>query len=251
MASDRSPFCSYHSVVEGDQEQVPSIERIQHRLAAVVAGDCVTQRAAQPAQDGGLQQEAPDTVRLTLQDLFDQVVDDVAVVPREARDEARDVVPTLDRECGELECGDPPFGAPLQSRDVPRGQFETHHIIEIGGGLVRGEAQIGGADLDEFAATSQASQRQRRVGTGGDHEVGPWRQALQQEGDAGMDVVCVDHVFVVEHQHDVLRLRPELVEERREDRLDRRWLGLLQQGERARADPRRHPPQRRDQVGPE
>ena len=37
----------------------------------------------------------------------------------------------------------------------------------------------------------------------------------------------------------------------REDRLDRRWLGLLQEGERTRADPRRHRLQRGDQVGPE
>ena len=70
------------AVVERDQEQVPSIERLQHGLAAVLAGDGIAQWAAQPAQDGGLQQEAPDLVGLTLQDLLGQVVDDVAVVPR-------------------------------------------------------------------------------------------------------------------------------------------------------------------------
>ena len=44
-------------VVERDEEQVPSIERLQHRLAAVLAGDGVAQRAAQPAEDRGLEQE--------------------------------------------------------------------------------------------------------------------------------------------------------------------------------------------------
>ncbi len=98
IASDRSPFCSYHSlarrcssgnvlgllvqqarlqhvgeevvvaipptpVVERDEEQVPSIERLQRRLAAALAGDGVAQRPAQPGQDRGLQQEAPDVAR--------------------------------------------------------------------------------------------------------------------------------------------------------------------------------------------
>ena len=57
-------------------------------------------------------------VGLTLQDLFDQVVDDVAVVPGEARDEAGDVVPSLHRERRQLERGDPALGAPLQRCDV-------------------------------------------------------------------------------------------------------------------------------------
>ena len=35
-------------------------------------------------------------IGLTLQDLFDQVVDDVAVVPGKARDEAGHVVTSLD-----------------------------------------------------------------------------------------------------------------------------------------------------------
>ena len=73
------------AVVERDQEQVPSLQRLQHGLAAVLAGDGIAQWAAQPVQDGGLQQEAADILGLALQDLLDQVVDDVAVVPGEAR----------------------------------------------------------------------------------------------------------------------------------------------------------------------
>ena len=98
IASARSPFCSYHSlarrcrsgttlgllveqaraqhvgeevvvavppaaVVERDQEQVAALQRLQHGLAAVLAGDGIAQRAAQPVQDGGLQQEVLDVAR--------------------------------------------------------------------------------------------------------------------------------------------------------------------------------------------
>ena len=89
--------------------------------------------------------------RLTLQDLFDQVVDDVAVVPGEAGDEAGDVVSALHRERRQLDRRDPPFGPPLQRCDVLRGQVESHHLVEVRRGLVGREPQIGGADLDEFA----------------------------------------------------------------------------------------------------
>ena len=45
-------------VVERDEEQVPSIERLQRRLATVLAGDGIAQRAIHARQDRGLQQEA-------------------------------------------------------------------------------------------------------------------------------------------------------------------------------------------------
>ena len=106
------------AVVERDQEQVAALQRLQHGLAAVLAGDGIAQRAAQPVQDGGLQQEVPDLVGLALQHLLDQVVDDVAVVAGEAGDEAGDVVAPLHRQRRQLERGDPPLGAPLQRGDV-------------------------------------------------------------------------------------------------------------------------------------
>ena len=73
-------------------------------------------------EDRRLQQEAAHVLRLTLQHLLDQVVDDVAVVPGEAGDEGGDVVPALHRQRRQLERGDPPLGAPVQGGDVVRGQ---------------------------------------------------------------------------------------------------------------------------------
>jgi hypothetical protein len=65
------------------------------------------------------------TCGLTLQDLFNQVIDDVAVISREAGNETSDVVSTPHRERGQLECGNPPFGALLQGGHVPCGQIKA------------------------------------------------------------------------------------------------------------------------------
>ena len=51
------------AVVERDQEQVAPLQGLQHGLATVLAGDGVAQRAAQPVQDGGLQQEVAGRAR--------------------------------------------------------------------------------------------------------------------------------------------------------------------------------------------
>ena len=108
------------TVVERDQEEVPALQGLQHGLATGLAGHGIAQRTAQPVEDRGPQQEASDVVGLTLQDLFREVIDDVAIVPGEARDEAGDVASSLHGKPCELQGGDPPFGARLQCGDITR-----------------------------------------------------------------------------------------------------------------------------------
>ncbi len=54
-------------------------------------------------------------------------------------------------------------------------------IVEVLGGLVGREAQVGGADLDQLALRAQSCQRQRGIGARGDHQVQLGRQVLQQD----------------------------------------------------------------------
>ena len=70
-------------------------------------------------------------VRLAGQDLLDEVVDDVPVVPGEAGDEAGGVVASLERERRQLQGGDPALGAPLQRRDVGGVQVEPDDLVEV------------------------------------------------------------------------------------------------------------------------
>ena len=188
--------------------------------------------------------------RLTLQHLPDQVVDDVAVVAGEAGDEAGNVVSSLHRERRQLERGDPSFGASLQSGDVGGRQLQSHHVVEIGRGLVEREAQIGGPDLDEVAARSKARQRQRRVGPTGDHQPDLRREVLHQVGHPVLDLGLLDDVVVVEHHHDRVGDGGEVVEQRHNERFRRR-LRRRQQRQRAFPDPGRRRPQRGDEVRPE
>jgi len=58
----------------------------------------IAEGRAEPVQDRRPQQETADVVGLTLQDLFNQVIDDVAVISREAGNETSDVDPTPHRE---------------------------------------------------------------------------------------------------------------------------------------------------------
>ena len=85
------------AIVERDHEQVRSLQRLQHTVprSRILTGDGIAQHAAQTVQYGGLQQELADLVGLAFQDLFHQVVDDVAIVAAEPGDERGGVFPPL------------------------------------------------------------------------------------------------------------------------------------------------------------
>ncbi|HLL65926.1 MAG TPA: hypothetical protein VK453_09270 [Micromonosporaceae bacterium] len=79
-------------VVERGHEQVRALQAFHHRPAVGVAGHGIAQGAGETVEHGCLQQEPWRRLRLPVQDLLDEVVDDEAVVPGEARDEAGGVV---------------------------------------------------------------------------------------------------------------------------------------------------------------
>src|SRR3981081_1930388 len=80
------------TAVERDDEQIRALQCLERCLAMVLPGDGIAEWAGQPVEDRGLKQEAPDGFRLSLQDLSDQVVDDVAVIAGKSSDEAMDIV---------------------------------------------------------------------------------------------------------------------------------------------------------------
>lgn len=146
------------SVVQREHEQVAAVEGVQRGSPATPSGHRIAQRPAEPPEDGRVQQEVTDRRGLTPEDLLHEVVHDVAVVTGEAGDEPGGVISALHRQRGQLEGDDPSLGAPLQSSDVLRRQVQSHHVVEIGGSLLGGEAEVGGADLDQLSATTQPCQ---------------------------------------------------------------------------------------------
>ena len=84
-----------------------------------------------------------------------------------------------------------------------------------------GEPEVTCAHLGELPTRPQPRQRQRRVGAGADDQVHLRREVLEEERHARLDLRTLGEVVVVEHEIHVLGQDAELVENRRQDRLDR------------------------------
>ena len=61
---------------------------------------------------------------------------------------------------GQLQAGDPAFGAGFQRGDVFRREAQTHHPVEKFGGLGGGKTQVGGAQLGQLTPGAQPGQGQ-------------------------------------------------------------------------------------------
>ena len=127
---------------------------------------------------------------------------------------------------------------------------QAHRLVQVGGRLIGREAQVGGADLDELAARSEAGEGQRGVGAGRDHQVELRRQVVEQERHPGLDLRVVDHVVVIEHQHDVIGRGAQAVEQRGQGGLDGRRRCVEQRADRV-GDARCRLLEPGDDIGPE
>ena len=131
-------------VVEGDEEQVGAFEILEGCLPGSrrVAQNGITQWAAQLVEDRRAHQERLHALRLSLQDLLEQIVEHETVAAGERSDEGRGVRMSLQRQRGQLQTGNPPFRAGLQCCDVFCGEIETHCLIEERSGFGRSKPQV-------------------------------------------------------------------------------------------------------------
>jgi len=90
-------------LVQGNQERVGALQLLEQILAVGPAGDRVTERTAEPLQDRGLQQEPPHPVRLTVEDLLAEIVQDVPMGPGERVQERIRIRPFAQRQGGQLQ----------------------------------------------------------------------------------------------------------------------------------------------------
>ena len=237
------------TVVERDEEEVRPVEPFDHGGAVGATGHRVAGLGGEPIEDRRVEQERADLLGLVLEHLLGEEVDDEAVVAGEAGDEVGGVDAPLHRERGELQGRDPAFGAGLESGHVALVEAQAHRVVEVGGRFAVGEAEVRGADLEEIAACPQPTERQRRVGPAGDHQVGLAGEVVDQEAEGVVDLRAVDDVVVVEDDRDVVGAGGEIVQQRREDRLGR--LRRPEERERVRSDPVVDGRDRGDQIGEE
>ena len=196
-----------------------------------------------------MKQELTHRRALVREHLLDEVVDEVPVGPGELGDETAGVLAPLDRECGELERGDPPLGAFLEGLDVPGCESESRDLGKVLGRLVEGEPQVGGTDLNQLPAHPPASQWQVRVGAAAQHDVDVGRQVREQEGQPPADLAVVHEVEVVEDPPHVTRCCCQLVEQSCQHEFGRHGGG--DELQRSRANAGHGGLQRADDVRPE
>ena len=149
------------------------------------------------------------------QDLFRQVVDDVAVRRAERVDERLAVGRRLHREVREVQAGRPALGPLVEGLDRRRIEVEREDVVEQLLRFVRGELEVGRAELDEVADRAQAGDRERRVRPARDRHLDDRRRELDEPHDALVALVVLDDVVVVEDEDALLAQRVDLGRDRR------------------------------------
>jgi len=198
---------------------------------------------------------------LLSQDFFHQIVQHEMVAAGEGLDEAGGVLMSLHRERGQLQAGDPAFGAGFQGRDVFGREVEAHDLVEEIGSFGGGETQVGRTQLGHLPPAAQAGQWELRVLTGGDDQVHLGRLVFKQKGqNCGDRCRCVnrslcidrsgiDQVVVVKDEDELPARGRDLVQERGQECFGARRLGGLERSQHLCSDAGEEGLQRRDEVG--
>ena len=86
--------------------------------------------------DRRLQEEVTDVLRLVMQHLLPQIVDDVPIGAGETLDELRAVSTISQPQCRKLKTGSPALGALDKTQHILRGERQTERAIEQAGCLL-------------------------------------------------------------------------------------------------------------------
>ncbi|MCY1418164.1 hypothetical protein D9M71_337150 [compost metagenome] len=166
--------------VQRDQEQVGLLQLVQHGLAAAAPGEGIAERRAQLVEHAGLQQEAAGVFGLPVQQVFGEKFGQVQVGAGERVDEGRAVVVPAQRQRGEIEPGDPAFGAAGQGVDVAVAEFEPALVEDVAAGFLPAEAQGVGGDLEQPAPGAQPAEIEPGHRSRGDGEGAVGGEGVQQ-----------------------------------------------------------------------
>ena len=237
-------------VIQRDNEQVGVFEIFQGFLPGSRrrTQNSVTQRAAHAVKDGCAQQKSLDAFGLLLQDFFNQIVQHEMVAAGERFDETGGILMSLHGKRGQLQAGNPAFGAGFQCGDVFRREVQAHHLVEKLGGFGGGKTQVGGAQFGQLTPGAQPGQGQMWILTGGDDQVHLWRQVLEQKGEGFVNRFGINHMVVVQDEDEIVRDGGDFIEQGCQNRFDWRWLRGLEHTQHPFSNIRRNRLQSSDEV---
>jgi hypothetical protein len=222
-------------VVEGDDEQVLTVERLQRRPSPPPACAVTT------SQSGPL-----NRLRMLVRSRNRRTCAGSRCRTSSAGTSSR---PCIDRAAS-WSAATQPSRAAVEGDDVLLGQLQPHGVPQVRRSFAGGEAQIGGTHLDELSAGTQPGELEWGVDARREHHVGVGRQVVEQVRHALVHGHVLDDVVVVQDEIDLLLEVLQVVEQLVQTRL-RRCVRRLQQRHRRAADVWGDRPERRDDVRPD
>ncbi|MNQ71885.1 hypothetical protein D3C85_865720 [compost metagenome] len=144
------------------QEQVGAVQMVEHRAAVAAAGYCFTQRHTELVEDAGLHQEHAAVFALPREDVLGQVLGQFQVGTGKRGNEFGVVGTVLERKAGQVETGDPAFGAAVQGGQLIVAQGYLPLVANERDRFFRGEAQITRANFQQLASCTNAPQADAR-----------------------------------------------------------------------------------------
>ena len=144
-----------------------------------------------------------------------------------------------------LQSGGPPFQPLMHGGDCLLGKCNRQQLTEKGLRCLLREAKVFAADLEDVAACPIAGQWQRRLTPAGKDDVERRRQVVEEEVQGGVDRGFINHVVVVEDEHQMvgeitgdvdkcrqhrIAIRVHRAEEKAERAIPDAWLHFLPRG---------------------
>ena len=236
--------------VDRDDERVGLLELVQQTRTVVTAREEVGERAVDTLEDARAQQQRPDLGRLARQHLAEQVVRDRPLAAGELGDEAIGGVVAGERHRGQPQARRPALGAPVQAPDVAGGDAHPRRRHQLAG-LLRGEVQVGAADLHQRAREPQPVQAELRVAPAQHERAQLRRRAGEQLLEPAQRRLRAQLVEVVEDQRDRAREPAESFAQPLQELLLPPQRGRHERGERVVGRDRAGAAQRVHDRGPE
>ena len=201
-------------VVKRADEQAVLGHSAQQVAGAGVLCHRPTEAGREALQDGGLQQEACNLVRLLLEHLTGEVTGDVPPAAADAREPfVHRHLPSSQRS--QVDAGRPALRGILESghsRGVYTHPVESQELAYLG----CAERQLGRPYLEDAASRSQAWQGERWRRPAAHTELRSGGQVLQKHGDHPPAGVVGDQVGIVDHD-DERSCRGDVLGDRRQD----------------------------------
>ncbi|MCY1401633.1 hypothetical protein D9M71_167560 [compost metagenome] len=157
---------------------------------------------AEPFDHAGLQEELAAVVVQPGEDVLGEVFGQLQVGAGERGDHCGMVVAPLQGQAGQVDGGDPAFGAPIEGGDQVVEQRQLAFVAHQRGGFLQAEAHAAGSHFQQLTACLQAAEVQLRGDAGADRQGAAGRQGIQYLLDEAEHGGVLDHLELVEEDHE-------------------------------------------------